>query len=59
MHYKECIDCKWYDPDYGCLCSEYDKWNDCPVEIRNKTHGRFDDEYARWVLEENRFEEDW
>ncbi|MBO4543557.1 MAG: hypothetical protein J5725_10305 [Bacteroidales bacterium] len=59
MQEKGCIDCKWFDIDYGCLCSEYDKWNECPMELSGATDRRFDDEYARWFLEEKRYEEDW
>ena len=52
------VECKYFDDFYGCLCSSYDKDTECPLE--NNTYGRnkFDNEYAKWVLEEKRFEEE-
>ena len=27
-----CLDCGFYDEDYGCTCFSLDKWYNCPIE---------------------------
>lgn len=29
---KECRNCDFNDPDFGCVCPSYDKWYACPLE---------------------------
>ena len=28
---KECLWCDFYDPDFECTCSDFDKWYACPI----------------------------
>lgn len=32
MRDKQCLNCGFYDDDYGCTCSSLDKWYACPLE---------------------------
>lgn len=55
----ECADCENYSERFGCLCSSYDKSDLCPLNNKKQYGGnKFEDEYARWVLEEMQYEED-
>lgn len=51
-------ECPYYDDLYGCLCSSYDIEEKCPTLYHNRERNKFEDEYAKWVLEEKRFEEE-
>lgn len=29
---NECFECGFWDEDFGCTCSDLDKWYACPLE---------------------------
>lgn len=32
MNENPCLDCGFYDSDFGCTCPSLDKWYACPLE---------------------------
>lgn len=42
---NECLNCGFYDEDFGCTLSSMDKWYACPLEADEEELGRiFDNE---------------
>lgn len=37
---NECLNCGFYDEDFGCTLSSMDKWYACPLEADEEELGR-------------------
>ena len=46
-----CLTCGFYDSDYGCNCSCFDKWYACPIESKKSENIQALRDYAQWVEE--------
>lgn len=47
----ECLNCGFYDEDYGCTCFSSDKWYACPIESAKPENIQALKEYAEWIAE--------
>lgn len=51
---KKCLECDFYDPDFECTCSSYDKWYACllekptPEDFSNVTKSEKDRNNESW-----------
>lgn len=46
---RYCVDCGFYDEDYGCICPSQDKWYACPLENIKQGNIQALKEYIEWV----------
>lgn len=51
---KECINCGFYDENYGCACPSYDMWYACPIESERPENIKAIKDYAESKEEERR-----
>ncbi len=49
---NECLNCGFYDADYGCTCLSADKWYACPIESKKPENIQALKEYAEWAYRE-------
>lgn len=43
----DCYKCEFYDEDYGCTCSDLNKWYACPIESNKPENIQALDEYVK------------
>ena len=53
---KECCNCGFNDEDYGCTCTNSDKWYACPFENKKPENIQALKEYAEWLPQ---YEGEW
>lgn len=53
---NECYSCGFNDEDYGCTCSNSDKWYSCPIENKKPENIQVLKEYAEWLPQ---YEGEW
>lgn len=51
---NRCFNCGFHDEDYGCTCSDLDKWYACPIESEKPENVQELKDYAEWSSMKNK-----